>query len=208
MNYFEKHRGILLLNFSATFIFLSLAAIRSVGDVPLETNTTHSLFLFGSATFTDLMIAVSQVLSPFVLLVLTILFSVVLFVLHKKRWALFFLATMLCATLSSVLFKSLFQIARPVDAMIPEIGWGFPSGHATAVSVFFFSLYYAIEEKIHDSTVVFLWGLVSVGLVFMTGFSRVYLGVHFVTDVLAGLALGIFWVTAGILVFERTKRND
>ena len=153
------------------------------------------------------MVAISQVLSPFVLLVVTLLFSLILFYVGKRRWGLFFLLTMVCATLSSVLAKSIFQIARPIDSLVPEIGWGFPSGHATAVAVFFFSLLYAIEERVSDKTIVLLWGLVSVSLVLATGLSRVYLGVHFITDVLAGFALGTFWVTLGILLFERTKNH-
>lgn len=208
MRFLETHRSLLVLNVSAVIIFISLAIIRGVGVTPFDTQTLTFFQGLQGQTATDIMVGISDALNPYMLLALSLLFSSYLIVKKNTGWALFFLLSLLCALLSAVWFKDFFQMMRPVQSVVPEIGWGFPSSHATGVAVFFFSLFYAIDKKIHDSAVVLLWFLVSVGLVLGTGLSRVYLGVHFATDVLAGFALGTFWVTLAILVFEKLHEKQ
>jgi undecaprenyl-diphosphatase len=208
MSFFEKHRGLLVLNFSAVMVFLSLAVIRSIADTPFDLISFGYVRGVETNTLTNIMIGISKAMDPAVLLLLALALSIFLALKKKVVWAIFFLLTMFCAVISAILLKDFFHIARPVDQIVPEIGWGFPSSHATMVAVFFFSILYGIEEKIHDNAVIFLWILVSVGLTLATGFSRVYLGVHFATDVLAGFALGTFWVTLAILSIEKLKERE
>jgi len=207
MHFAQKHRSLLILSISSLTIFLCLAIIRGVGVTPFDTQALTFVQGFHSELSTDIMVGVSDAMNPFVLLVFSLLFSSYLIVKKNTGWALFFLLSLACALVSAVFLKDLFQMMRPVEQVIPEIGWGFPSSHATGVAVFFFSLFYAIDRKIHDSAVVLLWFLVSVGLTLGTGLSRVYLGVHFATDVLAGFALGTFWVTVSIMIFEKIHEH-
>lgn len=202
MSFLEKHKTLLVLNFSAVVIFFALAIVRSIGVTPFDTEALTLATSINRVSLTDAMIGVSRALDPWVLSFVFLVFSLVLVYRKKYAWAFFFALSMFCAVISAVLLKDFFQIARPVDQVVPEIGWGFPSAHATAVAVFFFSLFYSIEEKIEDSAIIFLWGLVSLGLVLAVGLSRIYLEVHFASDVLAGFALGTFWVTLAILTFE------
>lgn len=207
MRFFETHRSLLVLNISSVIIFIALSIIRGVGVTPFDTQTLSFFQGLHGNTATDIMVGISDALNPYMLLALSLLFSSYLIVKKNTGWALFFLLSLLCALLSAVWLKDIFQMMRPVQSIIPEIGWGFPSSHATGVAVFFFSLFYAIDKKIHDSAVVLLWFLVSVGLALGTGLSRVYLGVHFATDVLAGFALGTFWVTVSIMIFEKIHEH-
>jgi undecaprenyl-diphosphatase len=129
-----------------------------------------------------------------VVTVLSILFS--LYFLFKKYWQELAMMTMGWIG-SALLFNGLSMLidrARPptqiwIIVNIP----GFPSGHAVAVVVFYGLLAYLLVPKIHS---VF-WKLVVVALALLiigfVGFSRIFTGGHYLTDILAGYAVGIAW---------------
>ena len=83
----------------------------------------------------------------------------------------------------------------PIEWMvIPATGWAFPSGHATQSTAVLGALAYVIAERLSDwNDKVRVWAL-AVGAAFLVGVSRVYLGVHWPTDVLGGWALAGAWL--------------
>lgn len=89
-------------------------------------------------------------------------------------------------------------------ALIPAHGLSFPSGHATgAAAVGLLCAWMLCRWVVHQPELRdWVWG-VTVLLIFLIGFSRPYLGVHYVTDVLAGWLLGAAWARAVILLASR-----
>jgi len=79
----------------------------------------------------------------------------------------------------------------------------FPSGHATAaISVYGFiaySVWRTIQTKPRARFEVVFWGAVAIALI---GFSRIYLSVHFLSDVASGYLVGGFWLAVGVVVTE------
>lgn len=108
----------------------------------------------------------------------------------------------------SPLIKRGFRRGRP-DLWPPltrEKSHSFPSGHATMSSVFFGALG-VVAFQLSGSPAGRIAACVGAGLIILTvAFSRVYLGVHWLSDVLAGILLGLGWVTVctvGAAVFAR-----
>ena len=128
-------------------------------------------------------------------------------ILKKRPLAYFFLLAMVFGVGSALLLKEMFAVVRPVSDLSSAIGWSFPSGHATGGAIFFLTLLYTVEEKISDRALETLFAIVSITLVLLSGFSRIYLGVHWTTDVLAGFSLGLFWATLSILVLKQYQEN-
>ncbi|HEX6922907.1 MAG TPA: phosphatase PAP2 family protein, partial [Bacillales bacterium] len=102
----------------------------------------------------------------------------------------------------------IFQRQRPeIHRLIEVTGYSFPSGHAMGSFVFygmlgyFFILFLKSEYLKAGST------LLMAGLIFMIGFSRVYLGVHYPSDVLAGFAAGGAWLTICIIGLKVVVMN-
>lgn len=203
MRFLEKHASVVAVLFSSIMIFAALAGIRSIGTSPFDISFFSFTQRVESPVITDSMIFITDLLSPVILGFLSLCMTGYFVYRKKYIWSVFFFATIACALLSVLILKDIFQIARPVDQIIPEVGWGFPSGHATAAAVFFFMYLYEVKQSIHTRAVLALWFAVAFLLLLSVGVSRVYLGVHFATDVLAGFALGTFWSMIGILLYER-----
>ncbi|MBD8900142.1 phosphatase PAP2 family protein [Rhodanobacter sp. DHG33] len=112
------------------------------------------------------------------------------------------------AIISGELAKHIVKRARPFDghAFVVETGYSFPSGHSFMSMVFFGMLAWlllrALLPRHHRIAVA-----VAVGLVTVVGISRVVLQAHYLSDVLAGYALGAFWLVLGIAMAESMRRD-
>lgn len=125
--------------------------------------------------------------------------------LYKRRYiaVLVFWLTMAGVGLSVQYGKKFISRDRPTEvAFYPEHNFSFPSGHATTSMALWGILAYfgyrLLEERWQRRVVLAAAGV----LILMVGFSRIYLGVHFLSDVLAGFLLGAMWVLLGISLME------
>jgi len=107
------------------------------------------------------------------------------------------------------LLKSLFQRTRPVhdNVLAMADGWSFPSGHASGSLVAYGMLAYLLLRLLPARWSAARLPLVAlaVALAFTVGSSRVFLQVHFASDVLAGFASGTAWLTVCIGVLELAR---
>jgi undecaprenyl-diphosphatase len=103
---------------------------------------------------------------------------------------------MIGASLLNTTLKLAFKRPRPIpyfDLTAPET-YSFPSGHSLASACFFGGLAALLTAKVQNSRLkVELWVL-AVMLFILIGLSRIYLGVHHTTDVIAGFAAALIWI--------------
>ena len=112
-------------------------------------------------------------------------------------------------TSTAVLFllKFLLQRERPLVPLISKAhGYSFPSGHTFSSVVFYGILAYISYKNISNNFI--RWPLIAVLalLVFMVGFSRVYLKLHYASDVIAGFCLGIIWLLLAKWLLLKTEK--
>ncbi|RSL33993.1 phosphatase PAP2 family protein [Salibacterium salarium] len=137
----------------------------------------------------------------------SLLVCVLIFFVYKRRmWRILYFATaMIGISVLTKLLKLTFERRRP--DLLEEFdgtGFSFPSGHSTGPIVFYGFLIYLVAKSQWSSWIKWILSGVLSTLVLLIGFSRVYLSVHYVTDVLAGFALGLSWLLICILVLEYT----
>lgn len=149
----------------------------------------------------ELMIIITNILSPEVLF--AIAFLATLYFFQKKNWynaALIFMSSAGGLILGAIL-KRLIGRARPAGGLVLESGLSFPSQHALMALIFFVLVMILFSKKIKNQLLKGLFIFSSLFLIILVGWSRIYLKVHWFSDVAAGFALGLFWLTFLILVF-------
>ena len=132
---------------------------------------------------------------------------VIVFLIKKEyRLAIYTILNILCAHLINTLIKYIIRRDRPVGhRLVSEKGYSFPSGHSMvgfAVYTFLIYLVYRnIKNKALKITLIILLSL----LIFLIGFSRIYLGVHYTSDVLAGYLISFTYINMFIYIISRKE---
>ncbi len=133
----------------------------------------------------------------------------------KKHMALFVLGSVVSGLMASTLLKDTFQRARPdlVPYDVYASGASFPSGHSMMSAVTYLTLGALLARSQERKRLKAFFLLVAMFLSFVVGVSRVYLGVHWPTDVLAGWTAGavwalLCWLVARWLQARRTLEPD
>lgn len=149
-----------------------------------------------------LTIIITDVFRPEVLLTLAILVAVYFFI--KRQWykaGLVFLSSAGGLALGAIL-KYLVNRPRPAGSLVLETGLSFPSQHSLMALIFFSLVLFGCVNLIKNKILKYLFAAGNILLILAVGFSRIYLKVHWFSDVIAGYALGLFWLTFLILVFR------
>ena len=138
-----------------------------------------------------------------VLFAIGILVTFLLWRARRKPLAIGWAVTLAGNAVLNPMLKQFFERLRPLNehGVANALGWSFPSGHASGAMVTYGMLAYvavrALPSMWHLPVVL---GLIS--LVLSVGFSRIFLQVHFASDVAAGFASGLAWLSLCILTIE------
>jgi undecaprenyl-diphosphatase len=125
----------------------------------------------------------------------------------KRRMAGFLCASILTGTLAATLLKDLFHRPRPdiVPHAVYATSGSFPSGHSMLSAITYLTLGALLARSHQRRALKVYFLLLAALLTLMVGVSRVYLGVHWPTDVLAGWIAGAVWALCSWLVARRLQ---
>jgi undecaprenyl-diphosphatase len=161
-------------------------------------NYLHSLRSEGLNTFFKMITSVGY---PVPMAILTLVISVYLLYLKKKKESLYFLSNILGVWLFNETLKYIFKRSRPIGSrLIDAIGYSFPSGHAMVFMGFSLILIYLILMHFKSRKMAYIISIIVFILAILVGISRVYLGVHYFSDVIAGWLVGFLWASTSIVV--------
>jgi membrane-associated phospholipid phosphatase len=156
--------------------------------------------------FTEAMRVVSALASPATVSTLSI--TMIILLLWQRLWyCLLALALAVVGGLClNVLLKVLFDRERPgwADAALTDAG--FPSGHTMIAAILygFVAIYLILLIKSWGARCII--ALVTINLVLLVALSRLYLGAHFFSDVLAAMAAGMAWLALCLTAVETLRR--
>jgi undecaprenyl-diphosphatase len=135
------------------------------------------------------------------------IFLILYFLVIKKRsWFSIRVASVAISSLGLMfLLKYLFHRKRPLYPLKVAKGLSFPSGHAIMSATFYGLLIYIIAQTVKDKPLK--WGLIiSLGIfIQLIGFSRVYLRVHYASDVAVGYITGFLWLKISLKVLKQIE---
>lgn len=183
------------------------------------------VFANNSLAFDDAVFdAIAPHITPFrtsVILVITFLGSqnfllpanvilILYYLIGKKNKKTALQITAISVTSVVVMFtlKLILQRERPMVPLITKVhGYSFPSGHTFTSVTFYGIIAYIAYRNIQN--VYLKWGSVIalIVFIFLVGFSRVYLRLHYASDVIAGFCLGTIWLLLARWLFVKTKET-
>ena len=134
---------------------------------------------------------IAKVITEFGGAIFLITLSIILLIVIKnKKIGILIWINLVISTIINQVLKNIIQRPRPTEfRIINQNGYSFPSGHSMASMTFYGFLIYLIYKKVKNKYLK--WTLISLLsiLIILVGASRVYLGVHYTSDVIAGILI-------------------
>lgn len=157
-----------------------------------------ALFLREYSFLSSFFMIITSLGSAYFLIFLALL---LLILFRHNRMSIFIALNLACSWLLSVSLKYLFTRARPDMMLIDEIGFSFPSGHATVSFAFYGFLIYLIYLNMEKKQkYIYMLGLSL--LIILIGLSRLYFGVHYLSDILGGFLLALAYLIIFISIYH------
>jgi membrane-associated phospholipid phosphatase len=191
--------GGLLLAGLALWIFAQIAEeVLEAESYAFDTNILLTVRNWHSPPLDIAMLVITFIGDPLVLFISCLILGTWLLRLKQKSEATTLAIAAIGAIGLNILLKHLFSRARPAlwDRIVDVGQYSFPSGHAMVSMVIYGFIGYILANRYRRQQ----WWIVSLTtlLVIAIGFSRLYLGVHWPTDIIAGYAAGLVWLIACI----------
>lgn len=194
---------ILFITNILTFSEIAENVIDSETIVVIDQNVTFFLYSVRDATLSGILYGISYAGSRIGSIAVAALVSIILIWQRRITYLFALWLVLMGAGLSVRYGKLIFHRVRPLDvAYYQEENFSFPSGHSTTAMALYGLLTYFLmrnSKSARQRITVFLMGVI---IVLLVGFSRIYLGVHFLSDVLGGFILGATWMIMGITSIE------
>lgn len=190
------------------FLFIFLAVLYQIeGIQQMDNAIVKGAEDFRTEPFNFFFLAVSDIGSIKVEFPIMIFTSIILLLFRKFLPAIFLWGTFYSIRFINDELKDLFHRERPsFDALIDAAHYSFPSGHAMNSTAFYGFLCYLVLSFTSSKQRSRKWWIaITVILIGLIGMSRIYLGVHYLIDVLAGFSAGMVWLLVIIKGYEMIK---
>jgi len=202
---------LMALFFTGLITFLLLA-----GDILSGNNYAFDAFAFQIATSlagniqTKIMLIFSFLGSQFFLVPAIILLIVWFIFFQKKKWfSIKIPAVAITSLLLMMSLKLFFQRPRPLNPLLEQAaGFSFPSGHSMMSATFYGLLLYILFLHVKNTWWWILIALSLTSIIVLVGFSRIYLRVHYASDVIAGFSLGITWLILSLFILTKIEKRS
>lgn len=138
-----------------------------------------------------------------------ILIAFVFFVLRDKWFAIKIASISVSSVLLMFFLKMLFGRPRPLEPLLsPASGLSFPSGHAFMSFAFFGLWIYVVYKRVQSKIFKGILITLLLGIVMIIGISRIYLRVHYFSDVMAGMCLGLIWLVISLVILNKLEQKS
>lgn len=205
----EKIKEFIIKNLKWIILFICL-----IGFLDLAEDVFNKEIMKGDiigyqmvSTFliSDFATPIAKIITNFGGAIFLIATTVVLFILIKnKKIGIAITTNLVLVALLNQLLKNILQRPRPTEyRIIQETGYSFPSGHSMASMAFYGYLIYLIYKYVENKNIKWILITLLSILICSIGISRIYLGVHYTSDVLGGFLISISYLVIYISAINK-----
>lgn len=201
---YQLTRAFIISVISLAAFALMATLIEAHKIVQFDSTIINSVQGLESPALTAIMKFFTFIGSTKIVVILSILIIYFLYkVLHHRLELILFIAVIAGTPIINSILKSIFHRARPEFHRLIEIGgYSFPSGHAMNAFSVYGILAFLLWRHIATRTGRTLLIIFSIFMILMIGISRIYLGVHYPSDIIGGYFASGFWMTTTIWFFQ------
>ncbi len=185
------------------FIILTVLVCTNTIE-PLDNATSSFIISIRSPELTNTMNIITNISGSYALIVFTTLFIILI---KKKKYPLAITINLIAVFITSQLAKAIVERDRPLDMLVSAPGYSYPSGHSMVGLAYFSFLSYLVIKYIPNKIVKIILPIVFTITILLVGFSRIYLGVHYLSDVLAGFLLGAIYLIIFINIYPLEEQK-
>lgn len=150
---------------------------------------------------TNIVKVITNITSPLMVIITALILVIVI---KDKKIKISLVINLLGITIINNLIKVIVARPRPdINRLVTETGYSFPSGHSITSMVFYGYLVYLIYKYINNKKIKIPLMIFLILLIPIIGLSRIYLGVHYTSDVLCGFLLGIVYLILFISISKK-----
>lgn len=195
---YMKYIVVVLTILCVSSLILGLSFFDYINHIDIKVLNFVRINLTSSA-LTNFMKFISWLISP--VPIITVILAIFI-VFRKRKWATYITVNTVVAGLINYILKNIFRRGRPFEYMLMYVkGYSFPSAHAMISAIFLCSLIFFCKRNIKNKSIKNFVSIILIALLILVPISRVYLGVHNLTDVYIGSLMGfiLFLISAYII---------
>ena len=185
-----------LVTAAAAFALIAASVETNAAILKQDLQVSVWLHTHNNAVFVGFLYAITQVHSPVGMAIIATLFGIYLWRTGHRHWTVSLAAALGGGMVINTLLKLAFNRDRPVwdDPLLTLSSASFPSGHTAGATLFygFVAAYMVWNTRETWRHVIVVIGCTL--MVALVGFSRIYLGAHYLSDVLAAISMSIVWL--------------
>lgn len=191
-------------------IILIIAIVEDVLDKEIEKLDIFGYNIISEHLITERVTPVAKIITQFGgAMILTSIAIILLILIKDRKIGILIWINLIISTLLNQILKHIVQRPRPIEfRIIDESGYSFPSGHSMVSTAFYGFLIYLIYKNVKNKYLRNSLMIILSILIILIGTSRIYLGVHYTSDVIAGFLISISYLIIFITTTQTFAKTD
>ena len=194
----NNYKWVVLLLMSIVFIVFAIR-IKNNPGLGIDNAVYSFIRNFQSDGITYFFKTISNIITIEAICVACIIFLIISFINKYYKYCPFVITNLVFIVILNFILKHIYTRPRPEFMLIDEYGYSFPSGHAMVSMAFYGLFIYIIFHLKLNKYLKYIFSFLIFSLIMLVGISRIYLHVHYFSDVIAGYAVSIIY----LVVFTR-----
>lgn len=201
-NFLKSKKTIILIISLLLFIILTYITFNNKINT-IDQKVIDYILNIREDNLTNTMMIITNISSAYALIVISIL---LLAIIKNKKIPISISKNLIIVFIISQLFKIIIKRPRPININLVEAsGFSYPSGHSMVSMAYFGLIAYLIYKNLNNKLAKIILIISLLITIILIGFSRIYLGVHYLSDVIAGFLLAIAYLTIYIKIDNKNK---